>query len=430
MININTFFLDELLGNNYPVIVKNWNLPEYERPIVSEIESFAKKSGRFLISLEGLRKSGKTTVLKQLLSRLQKSGKNICYFSFERKSIQNIRNLEVVLDFFINENHQSCICLDEVFSIKGWSDVIEKYFKNSKSSFLLSGAVYQPNRKEKSDFSLKIENFKLRPFGFDEYLDIRKIKDKKYYISFPNPLCSNFFTEFLDDFMSKGSFPELYNILDKMLINQYIKISVLEKTIFEDIPSFFNIKHLQKLFDIYNFLAYHSGEFIYEKSFSDITNLSEPTIDSFISHLEDFHLLDRIYTVSNISKSVRRKKKVYLASASLYSNSTANFSSGCLYSTAIYEKIRDLKPVVYIDRQIHEVDFILHINGKIFPFFIKTVDVISPSELNNLMYFMKKNKLEEGYLIYKGVFKILDLNGYRIFLIPLSTFLASEISFS
>jgi predicted AAA+ superfamily ATPase len=418
------------LGNNYPIIVKNWKLPEYERKIVSDIENFTKKSGRFVVSLEGLRKSGKTTILKQLLSRFQKSGINICYFSFERKSIQNIRNLEVVLDFFINENHQSCICLDEVFPIKGWQGVIEKYYKNSKSSFLLGGAVSKTNGKETGDFSLKIENFKLHPIGFDEYLDIRNIKDKKYYISFPNPLCSNFFTEFLDDFMSKGSFPELYNILDKMLINQYIKISILEKTVFEDIPLFYNIKHLQKLFDIYNFLAYHSGEFIYEKSFSDITNLSEPTIDSFISHLEDFHLLDRIYTASNISKSVRRKKKVYLASASLYSNSTSNFSSGCLYSTAVYEKIRDFKPVIYIDRQIHEVDFILHINGKIFPFFVKTVDVISSTELNNLLYYMKKNNLEEGYLIYKGVFKILDLHGYRIFLIPVSTFLASEISFS
>lgn len=101
MININTFFLDELLGNNYPVNIKNWKLPEYERYIVSDIEKFSKKTDRFIISLEGLPKTGKSTIVKQVLARLQKSGKNICYFSFERKSTHNVRNLEIVLDFFI-----------------------------------------------------------------------------------------------------------------------------------------------------------------------------------------------------------------------------------------------------------------------------------------------------------------------------------------
>lgn len=430
MININTFFLDELLGNNYPVNVKNWKLPDYERDIVTEIESFANKSNRFIISLEGLRKTGITTILKQLLGRLQKSGKNICYFSFDRKSVQNFRNLEVVLDFFINENNQSCICLDEVCSIKGWPDIIKKYYENSKSSFLLSGALSLPQGKEKYDFTKKIKRFVLSPNGFDEYLEIKNIKDKKYYIDFPNPLCGNLFVEFLEGFMNKGSFPELYNIEDKMLINRYVKTSVLEKIIFEDIPAFYNIKQLQKLLDVFNFLAYHSGEFVYEKSFSEITKLSEPTIDKFFSHLEEFHLFERVYTASNINKAVRRKKKVYLASASLYSNTTANFSSLSLYSTAVYEKLRNLKPVIYIDHQIHEVDIVININDKIYPIMVKAVEVISPTELKNLIYFMKKSKLNEGYLIYKGTFKILEINDIKIFLIPLSTFLASEINFT
>jgi predicted AAA+ superfamily ATPase len=430
MININTFFLDELLGNNYPVNVKSWKLPEYERKIVSDIENYAKKTGRFIISIEGLRNTGKTTVLKQLLAKLQKSGNNICYFSFERKSVQNIRNLEVVLDFFINENSQSCICLDEVCAIKGWSEVIRKYFENSKSSFLLSGTASLLDGNENDSLSKKIKKYKLYPAGFNEYLDIKKIKEKTYYISFPDPLCSNFFLDFLDGFMTKGSFPELYNIEDRMLINQYIKTSVLEKTVFEDIPAFFNIKHLEKLLDVYNFLAYHSGEFIYEKSFSDVINLSEPTINTFFSHLEDFHLFERVYTTSNINKTVRRKKKVFLSSASLYTNTTSNFSSGNLYLTAVYEKLRCFNPVIYLDHQIHEVDFILNIKDRLYPIIVKAIDVISASELNNLIYLMKKQKLSEGYLIYKGTYKVMEFSGYKIFLIPISTFLVSEISFA
>ncbi|MBI5404163.1 MAG: ATP-binding protein [Ignavibacteriae bacterium] len=430
MINLNTLFLDEMMGNKYPVDVKSWNLPEYERSLIKEIIRCKKDSDRFTICVEGLPKTGKTTLLKQLLVHCQNRGKNICYFSFSRKSMQNPRNLEVILDFFVNENNQSCICLDDVCYIKGWQDVIHKYFQNTQSSFFLSGTISEHENTDRTLHREGINKFVLNPAGFNDYLDARKLKDRKYYLEFPNPLCGNLFRDFLEGFLIKGSFPELYNIEDRMLINQYIKTSVLEKTIFEDIPVFFSIKELQKLFEVFNQIAYHSGDFIYESSFSDITNLSKPTIETFFAHLDEFHLIDRIYTISNIEKKVKRKKKVYLSSASLYYNNTANFSSNSLYLTAVNEKLSEFNPVIYRDNQSHEVDFIVHSDSNIYPFSVKAVDKVFHEELHNLIYFIKKNKLKEGYFIYKGLYNVMEFNDVKIFFIPLSTFLASEISFS
>jgi uncharacterized protein len=429
MININTFFLDELYGNNYPVNIKKWKLPAYERNDVDKIKKFVSRNGRFVVTLHGFRKTGKTTMSRQISNHLQQSGKNICYFSFERKSIQNIRNLEVVLDFFINENSNSCICLDEACSIKGWMEVIKKYYLKSKSSFILTGSFANTDDFKTSSFVKDTKNFKICPPGFDEFLEIKGLKNKKYYIDFPNPVCSNIFREYITSFLERGSFPDLYNIEDRMLINEYIKTSVIEKIIYEDIPALFNIRENHKLLEIYNYLTYHSGDFIYEKSFAELTNLSEPTVDTFINYLELFDLFNRVYTESNINKSVKRKKKGFLTSASLYYNTASNFSSASLYSTAVFEKIRSLNPVIYIDRQIHEVDFIVNTCNKIYPFVVKAVDMISPVELNNLVYLLKRKNLDEGYCIYKGDYKLVETNGKKIHLIPLSTFLASELSF-
>lgn len=431
MINLNTLFLDEMMGNKYPVDVKSWNLPEYERSLIKEIIRSKKDTERFTICVEGLPKTGKTTLLKQLLVHCQNRGKNICYFSFSRKSMQNARNLEVILDFFVNENNQSCICLDDVFYIIGWQDIIQKYFHKTQSSFFLSGTISNCESTVSALSPDGISKFKLKPAGFTDYLEARRLKERKYYLEFPNPLCGSLFRDFLEGFLIKGAFPELYNIEDRMLINQYIKTSVLEKSIFEDIPVYYNIKELQKLLEVFNQIAYHSGDFIYESSFSDITQLSKPTIETFFTHLEEFHLLERIYTISNFDKKVKRKKKVYLSSASLYYNSSANFSSNSLYLTAVNEKLSEFNPVIYRDNQSHEVDFIVHSDSNnIYPFSVKAVDEVFHEELHNLIYFTRKNKLKEGYFIYKGLYKVMEFNDVKIFFLPLSTFLASEISFS
>ena len=196
--------------------------------------------------------------------------------------------------------------------------------------------------------------------------------------------------------------------------------------IFEDIPSIFKISHVSKLLEIYEYFANYSGDFVHESNISGFIGLSEPTVADYITYLEQSHLVKRIFTEANYAKMIRKRKRGYVASPSIYMNTTSNFSQGKLIETAVFDKLRQYEPLTFLDEQKREVDFVIRTAKQIYPIEVKSSDRVSISDAGNLLSYMQRRKLDTGYMIYQGAFDYLNAGGKKIYLIPLSSFLASE----
>lgn len=403
-------------------------VPNYERKLLSDIYSFIKKKKRFVIALDGLRRVGKTVMLKQILNKLQDGGRTVFYFAFDKKQHQNIDVLEEILKFFIRKDKNAVICLDEVGKIDDWAGVIKKYYDGSGATFFVSSSAALHIKKGKESLAGRMINYTLPPHSFDEYLELKEV-GKQSVLDFNNPEISTMFKEELNGFFKKGSYPELSDVDDEKIIKNYIRNSTMEKMVFEDIPSIFKISHPSKLLEIYEYFANYSGDFIHEKTIAGQIGISEPTVTDYISYLEESHLVKRVYTEANYLKKIRKKKKGYVASPSIYFNTTSNFSLGKLIETAVFDKLNRFQPVTYFDEQKREIDFLIKSKKCIYPIEVKSSKKVSGSELTNMTNYMKNKKLNRGYVIYSGPYDELNLEGMEIHLIPVSTFLGSEITF-
>ncbi len=417
--------LEEILGYSPLNTGGAEKTPMYSRKLFYSISAFIEKKERFIIAVDGLRRVGKTTLLKQLLNKLQKDGKTVFYFAFDKKAHQNAEVLEEILQFFIGKDDSAVVCLDEIGKIDDWGGIIKKYYDRSNTTFLISSSAALHIRKGKESLAGRMINYTLPPLGFDEYLALHGIEPTKA-LDFSEPECKTRFTEYLDSFMEKGSYPELRDMEDKEMVKSYIKNSVIEKMIFEDIPSIFKISHVSKLLEIYEYFSNYSGDFIHEKSISNLIGLSEPTVADYVAYLEQSHLVKRVFTEANYSKKIRKKKKGYVASPSIYFNTTSSFSQGKLIETAVFDKLSQYEPVTFLDEQKREVDFIVRREGKVYPIEVKSSDRVSSSDANNLVHYMQQKQLKTGYMIYRGPFDTLKRNGKTIYLIPLSSFLAAQ----
>lgn len=402
-------------------------VPVFERKLLHEIDSFISKKKRFIVAVDGLRRVGKTVLLKQMLNKLQNAGRAVFYFSFDKKAHQNTEVLEEVVRFFVQKDNNSVVCLDEVGKVDDWAGVIKKYYDRSNATFFVSSSAALHLKKGKESLAGRLMNYTLPPLGFDEYLELKGIKQERLVFDFSNPESPTKFKEHLNGFFSNGSYPELCDVDDAAVVRSYIKTSTIEKMIFEDIPSIFKVTHVSKLLEIFEYFANYSGDFAHESAISSLIGLSEPSVNDYITYLEESHLIKRVFTESNYAKRIRKKKKVYVASPSIYSNTTSNFSQGKLVETAVFDKLKPYSPLTYLDDQKREVDFILKTGKKTYPIEVKSAGKASFDDFANLLYYLKKKKIDDGYIAYNGPYDSLKIEEKTIHLIPISTLLASKI---
>ena len=100
------------------------------------------------ISISGLRRVGKTTILFQLINYLLESGtegKRILYYQFSEK----INNLEQVLQIFFTNftdlevgRDNFYIFLDELQYVRDWQSIVKGYIdQNKRIKFVVSGSA-------------------------------------------------------------------------------------------------------------------------------------------------------------------------------------------------------------------------------------------------------------------------------------------------
>jgi predicted AAA+ superfamily ATPase len=427
MVNITD---NEIIENSPLNYGKKEVVPDFHRDLSREILEFLGKVPKFVIGIDGIRRVGKTTLMKQILNIFCDDGKKVSYYSFDIKSYQTPENLEKVIKYFVSISGISVVCLDEIGKIDDWAGIIKKYYDRNNITFIISDSTSLSIKKGKESLAGRILNFTLQPLSFGEYLELTGIKKEKLKLNLLNPVCREFFKPKLEKFLIKGSYPELAFIDDEKMIKNYVKNSTIDKIIFDDIPEIFNVRHRSKLMDLFNYISYYTSDIIQEKSLSKLLGISEPTVSDYINYLEESHLVKRIFTESNFSKSLRKIKKIFVETSSIYYNTSRDISIGKLNETAVYDKIRNFKPLTFRDNFKREVDFIINADKKNkIAIEVKSTDTVIQVHLNNLIYYLKNNKNAVGIVLYNGLYDLKIIDNIKIFFVPLSTFLSSDLIF-
>jgi predicted AAA+ superfamily ATPase len=170
-------------------VLEEWNF--WNNDIFKQLgmpRSYSDRIGRFLdereaITISGPRRSGKSTIMYQLMDKVAKRHaiEQTLYVNFEDPAFLpflSVGLLEEIYDAYrenINPSKKAFIFLDEVQNIPAWEKWVRSYYdKKENVKFVISGSS---SKLLSSEFSTLLTgrsvNFEVFPLSFKEFLEFK-----------------------------------------------------------------------------------------------------------------------------------------------------------------------------------------------------------------------------------------------------------------
>ena len=302
--------------------------------------------GSIIKVITGIRRCGKSTLLKTIVKELQEKGipeKDIIFIELDRKEFKKIvtpEQLEVEIDKRITDKDFKYLFIDEIENVKNFEPVINAYreegnisvFITGSNSYLLSGELI-------TKLTGRYIEFEMMPLNFYEYIGMKKFLNKE--------INSNIYIEF-EDFIKNGGFPgALYydDFEDKIT---YIS-SVVQQIFEKDIKTNNKIKDVALFEVIEKFIINNFGSIISVSSIYEYLVKKEKikvdrrTLKRYIDILEKAKIIYSCDLFDIKSKMVLKgEKKYYLADFSIYYtlNTDNRISYGPMLENIVYNYLK------------------------------------------------------------------------------------------
>jgi len=273
---------------------------------IDKINHFVNK--HIIKVLIGTRRSGKSTLLKQIINSLIKQGiseENIIWMNFELSEYFEIDNIKKLEEFISNktENIEGKIYLffDEIEVVPQWEKLINSYFAKENYDIYITGSNSKLLSGEFATYlSGRYVELKIYPFSFREYLD--------YY-----EITSDFKTHFYR-YLEDGGMPSTFDYKDddkRLILNDLYNSIVLK-----DIIQRNNVKNVDLLDRIMRFIMYNisqpfTANKIHKRLKQDLVNLSINTIYNYLKFFKNACLIYQVKREDLQDKKILKYNEKY-----------------------------------------------------------------------------------------------------------------------
>ncbi len=421
------------------------------------------------LSILGLRRVGKSTILKQLMNKLFIRGedpKRIFYYLFDDlEQINTSDNLDLLLNMYFEQILQEplhalsspvYIFFDEIQYVPDWEAILKRYYDLSekKIKFIVSGSQsILIEGKGKETMAGRILDYYLPPLSFDEFM---RIKGEKEYTSKIDlfDLEKNFhilssfnFGEIkkIDDLAKEytlwGQFPECLNMpQDGTSAIAYIKESVIGK-ILQDIIIIYKIRKSDDFKIVAYYFINNSSSIFEVENITREAGISSLTIKKYIKYLTDGYLMDILFKEHRtIIKRGRILRKAYAMSPNFISSingyTASNFDQvpeafGKIIEGVVFNFIKSKyssaskmgENVCFWRDGQKEIDFIVSKTKLKIPIEVKFSNNINFNELKPIVEYLKKKRIPYGIVVTKKDLGEKVISGQKLYFIPYHLFL-------
>ncbi len=274
-----------------------------------------------LTGLIGPRGVGKTTLMLQYIKeKLYKEGKCF-YFTADHIYFQEITLLEFVSNLYQNEGYQ-IIFIDEIHKYQNWNQELKNLYDSFPSiKIVFSGSSMLDLVKGSYDLSRRAVLFHLPGLSFREYLNfvgdfdlnpisLETLLQEPPQIDVPRLL------PYFQDYLRNGYYPFVLEDVH----SYYEKLTrVIDKTIYEDIANYYNLKtpNLHYFKKILTYLAsIPPGELVIHNLAQNL-GIDDKTTQHYLSILGSVGLVREIYPIEGGGKRIRKPSKIFLNNTTL-----------------------------------------------------------------------------------------------------------------
>lgn len=388
-----------------PFWVRSFSIQYKERMIYQRMQRFVKE--KQIISLCGLRRVGKTTILRRIIIDLLKEHPpdSILYFSFD--DFQASELLDVIDAFVsIHNKEPKFLIFDEIQKLHNWAEKVKLIYDTGKYKIFLSGSESLFLRKgARESLAGRIYEFEVKGLSFSEYLNFQ---GKEEMIKKPQLYDMELQAE-LNKYLLTSGFPELVGNGDKIAVREYIRNAIIEKIIFSDMVRIYSIDNPAQLVSILEILIDNPGMIVDLVSLSQELGIHRHTLSKYFEYLEMAHLVVKLYNFSRnritSEKSLKRFYPTFLSPALIEESEEKMgklIETTCVLAT-------DAK-FFWRDKYKDEVDIVLQRDKEIIPIEIKYRN--QPGQNRGLPKFLKKYKCKKAVMVTKETRKsAMEANG-------------------
>ena len=268
--------------------------------------------------LTGIRRSGKSVMLKLLMEELKNRGINenqFIYINFENLKYRNLKNYERLYDFILNkvdDKYKSYyIFLDEIQEVEEWERCVNSLRVDEDFNFdiYITGSNAKLLSGELSTYLAgRYIEFVVYPFSFKEFFEIMKEKNKEIDLK-----------EAFQDYVKFGGMPFLHNLdYNYEASMQYLQ-DLYASIILKDITQRNNIRDTDLLERIINYVVMNIGNTFSATSISKFfksenRKVATETILNYIKACEEAFLVYRVARNDLLGKKILNvNEKYYIA---------------------------------------------------------------------------------------------------------------------
>lgn len=371
----------------------------FSRKIYSSLKKHLKINQ--ITVLTGMRRTGKTTIVKQLLEELQTENK--LYIDLERldnRELFSQKNYDSIVNsleqFNLDFSKKVYLFLDEIQLVKNIPSVLKYLYDNYKIKFVVTGSssYYLKNYFSES-LSGRKKIFELYPLDFSEFLDFKEINHKdvnffnKNFNSFEYERLKNYYEEYINF----GGFPEVV-LTSKIEDKKDLLFDILDSYIRIDIKTLVDFRNFDDIYKILKAVSKRVGTKIDYSKISKITGVSRQTVLNYINFFEQTYIISRVPVLSKSPDvEIVKAKKVYFCDNG-FLDILSDLSSGSKFENAIFNQLRHWGKIQYYSlKNGREIDFVLD---------------------NKIAFEVKESPLEQYEKKLKSLSERIDIKDYRL----------------
>ena len=391
----------------------------------------------------GVRRSGKSTYLFQVIQRLLDNGvprESILYLNFFDDRLHNLKRdgLGLITEAYYSlypekKNTETVYCFfDEIQAVPGWEPFVDRLMRTDKCEVYLTGSSAQMLSKEiATQMRGRALSWEMFPFSFREFLDWKKIEITRTLSTKKRLLVQKAFEEYWET----GGFPEVAGLSRDLRIR--IHQEYFHAILFRDLVERHDVSHPKAVTDLAHWLMDNTASLYSVNSLTGYLKslghkAPKSAVSNYLEWFEDAYFLFtvRIFDAS-LARSNTNPKKAYCVDHALVTSVSSGIlvNSGHLLENLVFTALRRLHPKIYYykTKTGREVDFIVAPRNRARMLIQACESLAEPQtrkrEMAALTEAMTELNLKSGTIVTRSEDEQIDFGNRAINVVPIWRFL-------
>lgn len=390
----------------------------YREEYMQRLQAF--KDNKIIKVVTGLRRSGKSTLLKMFRDELLQNGvqpDQIQYINFELMKYDAVRTYKQLYDLVTEKalpDKKNYLFFDEIQQVSGWEKTVNSLSLEYDADIYVTGSnAYLLSSELATLISGRYVEIKMLPLSFKEYYSYYRNTEKSK-------------EELFNDYLKYGGLPQLLSLpQDEQTISSFLS-SIYDTVILKDVLERNKLKDIDLLKRVFAFLCGNVGsitstnsiaKYIANEAKLDIS-VRPATIGNILEMLENAFIVYRADRYDVKGKEVLKSlEKYYLADTGL-KNTVAGYNLenyGHSIENVVYLELLRRGYQVYVGKSdSKEIDFVA-INKEETRYFQVTESLADKTtQEREIAPFRSTNDFYEKTIITADKTYVTNVNGIKI----------------